>query len=90
LFQTGTIEASLLHLNQYFCLPYLPDLIARKISGSEKSMLDDTDLAFYKSEFERLTNSLEEAMARSTLPESPTTRQQLNDLLVRIRLGNCP
>lgn len=88
LMQTGTIEANLVHLNEHFRLPYLPELIARKQSGPEKSLLDDADLTFHKSEFARLTNSLEEAMLQSMLQEAPTTRQQLNNLLVRIRLEN--
>ena len=86
LMQTGEIEANLVHLNESFRLAYLPDLIARKLSGPEKSILDEADLEFHRKEFERLTLSLEKAMEKSQLPEVPTTRADLNDLLVRVRL----
>jgi uncharacterized protein len=87
LMQTGEIEANLVHLNELFCLPYLPELIARKLAGPEKSVLDDTDLEFHRVEFERLTLRLEETMQSSKLPEAPTTRDAVNNLLVRIRLA---
>jgi uncharacterized protein len=87
LMQTGEIEANLLHLNETFCLSYLPELIARKLAGPEKSVLDDADLELHRQEFERLTMRLEEAMQSSKLPEAPTTRDALNALLVQIRLA---
>jgi uncharacterized protein len=88
LMQTGVVEANLIHLNEQFCLPYLPELIARKQSGPEKSVLDDADLDFHQSEFERLTACLADASQQSTLPDAPTARDRLNDLLIRIRLAN--
>jgi predicted nucleotidyltransferase len=88
LMQSGEVEANLVHLNQRFKLAYLPDLIARKLAGPEKSVLDEADLVFHRQEFERLTQALEAKMAASQLPDAPTTRPALNDLLVRIRLQN--
>ncbi len=87
LMQTGEIEANLVHLNERFCLPYLPELIARKLAGPEKSTLDEADLAFHQQEFERLTRKLEEMAQASSLPDAPTSRDAINDLLVRIRLA---
>lgn len=87
LMQTGVVEANLVHLNEHFRLPYLPDLMARKLAGPEKSTLDDEDMAFHQQELERLTRVLEDAMLSSQLPEAPTTRNAVNDLLVRIRLA---
>lgn len=86
LMQTGQVEANLVQLNERFCLPYIPELIARKLSGPEKSILEGTDLSFYQAEFERLTQTLEQAMLDSQLPESPSGKAKLNDLLVRTRL----
>ncbi len=86
LMQTGEVEANLVHLNDHFHLEYLPDLIARKIAGPEKSELDEADLEFHRQEFDRLTISLEKAMEKSRLPEAPTSKADLNDLLVRVRL----
>lgn len=88
LMQTGIIEANLVHLNEVFKLPYIPDLIARKLAGAEKSVLEDADLAFHQGEFDRLYRELEEASQTSSLPESPSCKDALNDLLVRLRL-NC-
>jgi predicted nucleotidyltransferase len=85
--QSGQVEANLVQLNERFGLPYIPDLIARKLAGPEKSVLEAADLAFHQAEFERLTRNLEQAMIDSSLPESPSGRAQLNDLLIRTRLS---
>ena len=87
LMQTGQVEANLTQLNERFCLPYIPELIARKLAGAEKCVLEAADLSFYRKEFERLTQTLEQAMLDSQLPESPSGKAQLNDLLVRTRLS---
>src|SRR5688572_20623820 len=50
LMRTGQIEANLVKLNETFRLPYLPDLITRKLSGPELSKLEDADIAFHESE----------------------------------------
>jgi hypothetical protein len=69
-------------------LPYLTELVARKLAGPEKSKLEDADLAFHESEYQRLRAELQAAHDASTLPELPSdeTRGALNDLLVRLRL----
>lgn len=85
LMQTGELEANLVQLNELFKLPYIPNLIARKLAGSEKSILEDADVAFYQGEYERLRGQLEEAYQASTLPETPSAKTALNDLLVRLR-----
>lgn len=43
-------------------------------------------LAFHRGEYERLGHLLEEAGRSSVLPERPTARPALNDLLVRLRM----
>lgn len=88
LMQTGEIEANLVKLNEHFKLPYLPELIERKISGTEKGNLPGIDIKFYEKEFERLTTQLEYAHSMSNLPERPTAKDDLNDLLIRLRLKN--
>ncbi len=90
LMQTGKVEANLVNLNEVFRLPYIPDLIHRKIAGPEKSFLLDSDFVFYEKEYRRLTVELESIMASSTLPETPTAGNELNDLLVRLRLSYLP
>lgn len=86
LMQTGVVEANLINLNEKFRLPYLPELIERKIGGAEKGILPDADLGFYQKEYERLVSELEKEMERSDLPETSNAKSDLNDLLVRIRL----
>lgn len=86
LMRTGEVEANLMHLNETFRLPQIPELIERKLNGPEKGTLDRADLAFHQQEYERLTADLEQASQTSTLPELPRGADALNDLLVRIRL----
>lgn len=87
LMQTGEIEANLGILNQKFQLPYLADLIAQKQTGGEKAVLTQTDLAFHQQEYNRLSLQLESASQQSSLPETPSAKAPLNDLLVRLRLA---
>jgi uncharacterized protein len=86
LMQAGVIEANLTTLNESAKLPYLGDLIARKIAGAEKERLTDADVEFHRREYERLRAKLETAYAESTLPEGPRGSAALHDLLVRLRL----
>ena len=86
LMQTGEIEANLVKLNQVFKLSYLPELIERKIQGAEKGILPGADLEFYRREYERMVNWLETASEKSILPEKPSAKKDLNDLLIRLRL----
>ncbi len=88
LMRSGVVEANLVHLNEQFRLSALPELIARKLAGPEHGTLDDDDLAFHRAEYERLRGALEDAHQTTSLPESPSGRAALNDLLVRVRLGN--
>lgn len=90
LMRTGEVEANLLKLNEEFRLPYIKDLVARKLAGPEKSTLDNADMAFHEAEYQRLRGELQAAHDQSQLPESPSndTRLALDDLLVRIRLVN--
>ncbi len=86
LMRTGEVEANLVRLNVEARLSHVDDLIARKIAGPEKSVLDDADVAFHRRENERLRAELEAAHRSSSLPETPTARPALNDLLVRMRM----
>ena len=87
LMRTGEVEANLVRLNETAKLPYLPDLIARKVSGTEQGQLEQADLEFHEREYQRLTMELEQAFAQSSLPEMARGTAAMNDLLVRIRLS---
>ena len=86
LMRTGRVEANLMALNEEYKLPFVPDLIARKLTGGEHAHLTDADLEFHRAQYARLRAQLEAAQAASTLPEAPTARAALNDLLLRLRL----
>jgi uncharacterized protein len=85
LMRTGQVEANLVTLNEHFRLPYLPDLIARKLSGAEQGTLTDADRAFHAGEYARLVADLESARDASALPNNPTAHDALHDLLLRVR-----
>jgi predicted nucleotidyltransferase len=86
LMRTGVIEANLVTLNETAKLPYLADLVQRKVAGVEKERLSDADLDYHRREYERLRGNLEEAYQASELPDGPRSQDRLHDLLVRMRL----
>lgn len=85
LMRTGDVEANLVRLNEAFQLPFLPELIEQKLNGAEKGLVEGADFAFHEREVQRLTQELEQARDASALPETPTARDALNDLLIRLR-----
>ncbi len=85
LMRSGAIEANLSTLAAMYREEVLPDLIARKVEGREKGELGEP-LDPHRERIERLFARLEEEAAASTLREEPITRQELSDLLVRLRL----
>jgi predicted nucleotidyltransferase len=88
LMRTGELQANLSLLNEEFKLPYIPDLIERKVGGTEKGRLEVADLRLHQREHERLRAELERAHEQSRLPDAPSGMAALDQLLVRIRLGN--
>lgn len=88
LMQTGEVQANLITLNEKFRLPLIPELLHRKQTGQEQSSLPDSDHAFHEQEYHRLRTELEAASIQSTLPENATAKDDLDDLLKRVRLAN--
>ncbi len=88
LMRTGEVEPNLIHLNDEARLSYIPELIERKLEGSERSTLDAADMEFHRREYQRLVSELEQALETTSLPEQPNSGAALNDLLVRIRLAH--
>jgi predicted nucleotidyltransferase len=87
LMQTGAVEANLVRLNETARLPYLDELIQRKVTGAEKERLTEADLDFYRGEYVRLRKKLQQAHEASDLPEAPRAGAALHDMLVRLRLS---
>ncbi len=89
LMRTGEIEANLIRLNEVARLRHVDELIRMKTEGREKEPLATSDVDFHEREYHRLTSAMESEHAKSQLPEQPTAREAMNDLLVRIRTGIC-
>ncbi|HRW06434.1 MAG TPA: nucleotidyltransferase domain-containing protein [Caldilineaceae bacterium] len=87
LMQTGKVEANLVTLNQIFQISPIDSLVNCKVRGSEQAALAEADLPFFVQEFTRLIGQLEAERERTTLPDTPVAKADLNDLLVRIRLS---
>lgn len=85
LMRTGVLQANLAVLNADARLRHVDDLIARKTGGDEQGALADADVAFHASEMARLRTELESAAAASALPDEPSARPALHDLLLRLR-----
>lgn len=82
----GEVEANLpRRLNEAWRLPCIPELVARNVQGAERAELDDADLPFHEQEYGRLLAELEQARDASSLPEAPSARPALHDLLLRVR-----
>lgn len=86
LMKTHEVQSNLRRLNEHFKLRYIDDLIARKIAGPEKGSIGASELKTFEAEFHRLRNLLDEAREQSTLPDVPSCRDEINELLVRLRL----
>jgi len=86
LMETGQVEANLPVLNEEFKLPFLPDLIARKKTGTEREVLDLGELVFFEAQFAAWEQKLKDAGERTSLPAESSARPALNELLLRLRL----
>ncbi len=86
LMKSSTIEANLVTLNNEAKLDYIDELIATKINSKERATIPEAKLEFYKTEYVRLRAELEDAAQDTNLPDAPSARADLNDLLKRIRL----
>jgi hypothetical protein len=84
--RSGEIETNLRVLNDEFGSSQVRDLIALKTAESEVTHLPDADLSFYRAEYERLQNALRDAESSTRLPEKCDIFEDLNDLLLRLRL----
>ena len=68
-----------------FKFSYVQDLINQKITSTEKSVLKEIDHEFHSQEYQRLQNELEVAFKDSHLPDEPSARAELNNLLIASR-----
>ena len=85
LMQTGRIEANVSVLNSQFSVPLVDDLVKLKANGKEKEPLPPGDFDRHEKQVQGLFERLDAAASKSTLPETPSARSELNDLLIRLR-----
>ncbi len=81
------MEANLVRLNEWYRLPYVPELVERKLTGAELERLSGADMSFHEREFERLLGELDDAGRRSHLPDLPSAAGALHELVVRVRMS---
>lgn len=86
LMRTGEVEANLVRLNELYPQPAVPDLIARKLAAAEHATLPEAEIATHEAAYRELTAHLEAAGQATQLPNEPTSRAALHDLLLRLRL----
>lgn len=85
LMRSSEIEANLGTLNAEAQLPFLDELMHRKITGHEQQTIDDSDVELFHAEYVRLRELLTLEAERTSLPETPTTHRDLHELLLRVR-----
>jgi len=87
LLRTGEVEANLMRLNEeVFRLGRVTDLVARKVSGTEKGALDQEEYEAALAEAKGLEAQMDAAFADSALPEAVGNLAAIEDFLVRMRL----
>ena len=88
LLRTGEVETNLLRLNERnHRLPFIEDLVERKLGGKEQGRVLPGERDAYLREARRLEAELDPAAAASSLPESVSNIAALDEFLVRLRLG---
>ncbi len=88
LLRTRRVETNLLGLNEaMFKLPFLEELVQRKVEGREKGLLPEDERQHLLAEAERLAGQLDAAAEASGLPDHPPNLDDINDFLVRTRFS---
>ncbi|MCH9651895.1 MAG: nucleotidyltransferase domain-containing protein [Deltaproteobacteria bacterium] len=85
LMRSGEVCSNISALLDAFPLPMVEELIQRKQQGTEKMLLEESELESHLKALRGLDDLLQEAHARSALPEEPTTVAALEDLVLRAR-----
>ncbi len=85
LLRTGRVEGNIRTLNESFNLPFIPELIERKLR--EKIELPDLDWDAHRKELASLEEALDTAFEQCTLPDR-RDRDAVNQLLIELRLDS--
>jgi len=84
LLRSGEVQANICLLNEECGLPFIPELIDRKLQ--EKTVLPDLDWDFHRQQLTALESQMQTAFEQSTLPED-RDRNAINNLLIDLRLN---
>jgi predicted nucleotidyltransferase len=87
LMRTGEVVANITSLREEFQLPMVEALVRRKQEGAEKMPLLEQEVAEHDGYLDALERELEESARKSSLPDEPSTRDALEDLVIRLRLA---
>lgn len=85
--RSGTIDSNLPSLDAAYRLPQVAELVARKREGAEALALGVDELPRHEADLDALERRLMEAHEESRLPDEATTRRELEDLVIRLRLA---
>ena len=86
LMKTGEVQPHLPSLNQGAGLSQVDELIRRRTNPADEGLMTGAEEARCHANYERLAGELKSAASGSKLPETPTGRRELNDLIIRLRL----
>jgi len=86
LMRTGQVVSNITSLREVFHSPQVEELVKRKQEGHEKMQISAEEIREHDRHLDALEAELADAHAKSTLPEEPTTRGELEELVIRLRL----
>lgn len=86
LLRTGECQPNLPAIASRYDAGFVDELIERKAQGEHTTMAPD-EAKRWRPEVERLLAHLDGAFEASTLPETPQAAEEVDDFLVRVRLG---
>jgi predicted nucleotidyltransferase len=88
LLRTGEVQSDVRTLNDERKLPFIDDLIARKLTGGERAMLGENHLGYYLEAADSLRRELHDLAGEKNLPDEAAGRDDLEALLLQIRKDN--
>ena len=86
LMRTGEVVANINVLREHHRLPVVEELVQRKQQGAEKMPLSPDEITAHDRHLDDLEQELERAHQHSSLPLEPSTKAELEDFVIRLRL----
>jgi hypothetical protein len=86
LLETGEVEANLVRLAATYQLDYVTALVERRLRG-DSPLLEREEIEWHAPRVSGLETRLERAYEQSSLPDKAAGLEEIDDLLVELRLG---